>query len=108
MNFGCMTIEQATKRDLVVANGIILKIILTNTIIGFVGIINKKKTSFFKNSWFVGRYLSFLTSDKSHFSKCSNVFNICSSFLSLFHGNFLVCSDYFLFYSVSHICFIGN
>ena len=43
-----MTIEQATKRDLVVANGIILKIILTNTIIGFFGIINKKKNIFFQ------------------------------------------------------------
>ena len=48
INFGCMTIEQATKRDLVVANGIILKIILTNTTIGFVGMINKKKLLFSK------------------------------------------------------------
>ena len=57
INFGCITIEKVRKRDLVIANGLILKIILM--IIWFFRTINKKSHLFLKNSWFVARYLPF-------------------------------------------------
>ena len=41
INFGCITIKQVIKRDLVLANGVILKFIFTNMIIEFVGMTNK-------------------------------------------------------------------
>ena len=91
INFGCITIKQVIKRDLVLANGVILKFIFTNMIIEFVGMTNKwliryidwevqflsgKKLtqswisfSLFKNSWLVARYFSIWACDKSHFFK---------------------------------------
>ena len=57
INFGCITIEKVEKQDLVIANGLVLKIILM--IIWFVGTINKKSHLFLKNSWFVARYFPF-------------------------------------------------
>ena len=41
INFECITIKQVIKRDLVLANGVILKFIFTNMIIEFVGMTNK-------------------------------------------------------------------
>ena len=41
INFACITIKQVIKRDLVLANGVILKFIFTNMIIEFVGMTNK-------------------------------------------------------------------
>ena len=41
INFGCIILKQVTKQDLEIASGVILKIILTNTIILFVGTTNK-------------------------------------------------------------------
>ena len=41
INFGCITIKQVIKRDLVLANGVILKFIFTNMIIECVGMTNK-------------------------------------------------------------------
>ena len=49
--------KKVGERDLVIANGLILKIILM--IIWFFRTINKKSHLFLKNSWFVARYLSF-------------------------------------------------
>ena len=41
INFECITLKQVIKRDLVLANGVILKFIFTNMIIEFVGMTNK-------------------------------------------------------------------
>ena len=41
INFGCIILNHVTKQDLEIASGVILKIILTNTIILFVGTTNK-------------------------------------------------------------------
>ena len=41
INFGCIILKQVTKQDLEIAIGVILKIILTNAIILFVGTTNK-------------------------------------------------------------------
>ena len=41
INFGCIILKQVTKQDLEIASGVILKIILTNTIILIVRMSNK-------------------------------------------------------------------
>ena len=41
INFECITLKQVIKRDLVLANGVILKFIFTNMIIECVGMTNK-------------------------------------------------------------------
>ena len=41
MNFGSITTKPVIKRDLVLSNDVFLKILLTNTIISFVGMTNK-------------------------------------------------------------------